>query len=462
MHTFNRELVTRLYRQILFREPDVGGLDHYTSRLEARELLPDQVEEALRSAPEFSSVLSPLVEEIETVYRTYLLRAPSPQEVGQAVENFRNALPSFAQSVQAIKAGKSRAYLGIRPLNLEMDITNQCNLRCIMCYFSDERIYKRKRVDISVEEFASIAGQLFPLCHKVSLSIGTEPLLHHHFDELVAITESHRVPRTYINTNGLLLNETLIEQMVKSRFHAMAISIDAATKETYERIRVGSRFEKIIDNIKAVNRAKERAKSDVPHLTFNFVLMKSNIEELPALVRMAKELQIEGIAAVHMVAYDNTNTEHESLERHKELCNRCLDFTREAAKECNVRVELPNNFELGPRRPLANTVTPTYFDLNTRVNKVVRSCCQFPWHFVGIDCDGNVVPCGWWYREPPMGNIKNDRFEDIWNNARYRNLRAEHMSGSLRKTCSTCPAAGVGNVSNTSAFTVKSPGLVVG
>jgi radical SAM protein with 4Fe4S-binding SPASM domain len=462
MHAFNRALVTRLYREILFREPDSGGLDHYTSQLEARQLLPDQVEETLRGSPEYVSVISPLLEEIESVYATYLLRAPTAQEVAQGVENFRNALPTFAQSVQAIKTGKCRAHLGIRPLNLEMDITNQCNLRCIMCYFSDERIYKRKRVDISVEDFGKIAGQLFPLCHKVSLSIGTEPLLHHHFDELLAITEAHRVPRTYINTNALLLNEALIDQMVQSRFHAMAISIDAATKETYERIRVGSNFDKVIANIKAVNRAKERAKSDVPHLTFNFVLMKSNIEELPALVRMAKELQIEGIAAVHMVAYDNTNTQHESLERHKELCNRWLDATREAAKECNVRVQLPDNFELGPRRPLTNSVTPTYFDLNTRVDKVVRSCCQFPWHFVGIDCEGNVVPCGWWYGEPSMGNIKTERFEDIWNNARYRTLRAEHMSGGLRKTCSTCPAAGVGNVSNTSAFTVKKPGLFVG
>ena len=38
MHVFNRELVTRLYREILFREPDPSGLDHYTSRLEGRKL----------------------------------------------------------------------------------------------------------------------------------------------------------------------------------------------------------------------------------------------------------------------------------------------------------------------------------------------------------------------------------------------------------------------------------------
>src|ERR1700731_2593048 len=132
MHAFNRALVTRLYREILFREPDSGGLDHYTSQLEARQLLPDQVEETLRGSPEYVSVISPLLEEIESVYATYLLRAPTAQEVAQGVENFRNALPTFAQSVQAIKTGKCRAHLGIRPLNLEMDITNQCNLRCIM------------------------------------------------------------------------------------------------------------------------------------------------------------------------------------------------------------------------------------------------------------------------------------------------------------------------------------------
>src|ERR1700730_17535608 len=106
MHAFNRGLVTRLYREILFREPDAGGLDHYTSQLEARQILPHQVEETLRSSPEYVSVISPLLEEIESVYTTYLFRAPTPQEVAQGVGNFRNALRTFEQSVQAIKTGK--------------------------------------------------------------------------------------------------------------------------------------------------------------------------------------------------------------------------------------------------------------------------------------------------------------------------------------------------------------------
>jgi radical SAM protein with 4Fe4S-binding SPASM domain len=457
MPTAPREVVRRLYEEVLFREADAAGLEHYTTQLGHGKLSALGLEETLRASHEYRLIIGPLVDEIEFVYTTFLLRAPTREEVSQSINDFRNVLGTFAESRDVIHRGEARRYLGIRPLNLEMDITNQCNLRCIMCYFSDERIYRRKREDISIEDFAAIASQVFPLCHKMSLSIATEPLIHRRFGELLAIAAKYRIPRVYMNTNGLLLSETIIHQMIESQFHAVAVSIDAATKETYERIRVGSHFDNVIANIQAVNRAKARLNSDVPHLTFNFVLMKSNIEELPALVRLAHGLKVEGIAAVHMVPYTNTNTHEESLERHKDLCNHMLDATRETAKQYNVHVALPNNFETGPRRPLPFAVTPTYFDLNTGVDKGPRSCCQFPWHFVGIDCYGNVVPCGWWYNEAPMGNIKSERFEDIWNNQRYQTLRFQHMSGLLRKTCATCPAAGVGGVNDRQAFSAKSP-----
>jgi radical SAM protein with 4Fe4S-binding SPASM domain len=460
MTASHRTLVGGLYRDILFREADGPGLEHYTAQLADGHFALHQVEEALRTSPEYTCIVQPLVQHIGAMYSTFLFREPTVEEVRRSLNGFRHQHTTFERGVQAIQSGESCIDLGIRPLNLEMDITNQCNLRCIMCYFSDERIYKRKREDISTEEFASIADQIFPLCHKVSLSIATEPLLHRQFGELLEIAAPYKVPRIYMNTNGLLFTAGIIDQLIASKFHAIAISIDAATKETYEQIRVGSHFEKVIANIHAINRAKERTGTNLPHLTFNFVLMRRNIEELPALVRLAHELQVEGIAAVHMVPYDNTNTLDESLQGHRDLCNRMLDEARAAASRHNVALSLPANFIECPHpAPQEAPLTPTYFDLNTAVDGVPRSCCQFPWHFVGIDCYGNVVPCGWWYNEPPMGNIKTERFDIIWNNERYRHLRAEHATGALRPTCATCPAAGVGAVTSDKAFQVKKPGL---
>nr|MDQ3024687.1 hypothetical protein [bacterium] len=76
---------------------------------------------------------------------------------------------------QAVRSGNFRHHLGIRPLMLEMDIVNQCNLRCVMCHFSSPEFSKKKKQEMSLENFRRITEQVFPLCARLSLSISTEP-----------------------------------------------------------------------------------------------------------------------------------------------------------------------------------------------------------------------------------------------------------------------------------------------
>jgi radical SAM protein with 4Fe4S-binding SPASM domain len=291
------------------------------------------------------------------------------------------------------------------------------------------------------------------------LSFGTEPLLHRHFLDFLTILKQYE---TYamIYTNGMLLTEQLSEQIVRMNgLGTIAISMDGATKQTYERIRVGGKFDQVLANIAAFNRVKRRLGPAGPELSFIFVLMRSNITELPALIRLAHDLRVGSVGAVHMVpyAFEHTDTKAESLEQHKALCNRMLDEARAAAKKYKIRVTLPDNFAEAPAMSLVGKNNDGVFHLPVCEDEVRRTCCQFPWHWVGIDPRGYVNPCGWWYSEQPMGNIRTESFEDIWDNALYRALRAEHLSGALRATCQTCPAGGLGNVNNPNAFLVKKP-----
>jgi MoaA/NifB/PqqE/SkfB family radical SAM enzyme len=77
--------------------------------------------------------------------------------------------------------------------------------------------------------------------------------------------------------------------------HQLCISIDGATKETYESIRIGGKFDKLMSNIKALNAAKEDLSSRLPKIWFNITLMRSNIRELPHLVKLAHTLQVAGL-----------------------------------------------------------------------------------------------------------------------------------------------------------------------
>jgi radical SAM protein with 4Fe4S-binding SPASM domain len=324
-----------------------------------------------------------------------------------------------------------------------------------MCHFSLESVYKKRRQDISVEDFTKVAEEVFPLCELVSLSFNAEPLLHRKLGDLLLITRKYKIPHLYMTTNGLLINEQIIRDIINAGVNSLAISMDAATKQTYERIRVGSHFEKLISNIQAINNAKERLGSGTPHIQLNFVLMRSNITEFPAFVRLAHELRAKSVGAVHMVPFEGVNTEHESLHLDKALCNEMLSRASRLGKYYNVEMAIPPGFCDTTEKALV-TRNNSFYSLPVSVGENTRSGCLFPWHWVGIHPNGDVRPCGWWYDgEPAMGNIRLQSFEEIWNSECYERLRWEHLSGELRKTCRICPAAGLGNVNNQDAFSER-------
>lgn len=446
-----REL-SAIYREVLARPVDESSAASYRTRMALGLADAVTVRRELEESPECRTVLEPLRAEIDRIYRTYVLRAPEAGEVQDALDRFRTRFETLEEQQGAIHSGAARVHLGIRPLKLELDITSQCNLRCVMCYLALERFSKRERVDLSVADFELIADQIFPYCSHVSLSIGTEPLLNRHCEDMIEIARRYGVPWIYLNTNGLLLNEERIERILGSGLHGFAISIDAATAQTYERVRAGGRFERLMTNIRALNEAKRRHGSRFPVITFNFVMMRSNIHELPALVELAHELEVEGLAAMHMVPVEGLDRRTETLDTEPELCNRMLAGARERARAHDLEVSFPEPFALGGAlRPGLKAATPVGFQLNVE-HAPDTSRCKFPWVFVGIDPYGNVAPCGWWFTEPTMGNVLLEDFESIWNSEAYRELRREHVERHLRATCKACPAAGMGGVNDPRAF----------
>src|SRR6266403_5140041 len=111
---------------------------------------------------EYEQVLKPVVTEIKEVYHKFLFREATAKETLQHIQHFYEQLDTSEAKQLAARNGNIRTYLGIRPFKLEMDVVNQCNLRCIMCHFSSAEFSKRKKAELSMENFASIADQLFP------------------------------------------------------------------------------------------------------------------------------------------------------------------------------------------------------------------------------------------------------------------------------------------------------------
>src|SRR3954470_9048975 len=144
--------------------------------------------------------------------------------------------------------------LGMRHLVIRMDTINLCNLRCKMCYYSSD--YLRKKDEMDLDFFRKIAGQVFPKTRFLYLSCATEPLMNKRFAEIVRATGEYKVPFTSFCTNGLLLTPEVVQACIDSKISEIIFSIDGATKETYEEIRRGGKWERLLEKMELLKSMK--------------------------------------------------------------------------------------------------------------------------------------------------------------------------------------------------------------
>lgn len=390
-------------------------------------------------------------DQVRAVYRRFAQDPPSPADFARALDRVRHHAESSAQVRALAAAGRLHELIDARPFNLEMDLLNKCNLRCVMCMMSHRSVIEQPLERFPLVRFERLAEEVFWHVNALSFTYGTEPLLHPQFARFVEVAGRYRIPRVYAVTNGLLLTEDIARAAVTNGMHALTVSVDAARRETYERIRVGGDWEKLMHNLRMLQRIRREMGAKGPRLELAFVMMRSNIRELPAFVDLAASLGASSVSAIHMLPFELLNSVGESCSLVKETTNDMIRQARARARQHGLEFPSPPLFgESVGRDPGAAGVDR----FGLPVSSAVRAAghCPFPWHFVALDMHGDVIPCGWWQGGVAMGNIHKESFEAIWNNEAYQRLRAEHKRGELCPTCRRCPAAGVGSVDDASAF----------
>jgi radical SAM protein with 4Fe4S-binding SPASM domain len=394
-----------------------------------------------------------------------------------------------------------------RTLTLQLDLTNKCNLRCAMCHFADDNVFYAPRVEISAERFREFGSTVLPRVRKAMLSCGTEPLLAKAFVEALAITREYGVPQIEFTTNATRLDGEYLRAILDQRVDRIQISIDGVRRETYETVRVGSKYERVIGNVKRLTALKRALGADRPVVQFNLVLMRFNVEEAPAYVRMAHELGVEELDYRHVTLHPAMGADDQTLSRHKALSNLCLERAYALGDELGVRfVQRPAPFRLSPEeqaeyeRLSAEYAEPAFDDWRavptpafepfelapdptggaprTPMHRVGEhpdgvldslhsdfeggrelaakghANCPLPFEYATIRAEGDVYPCPFWAEEP-MGNIHRASFDEIWHSERYRALRRSLATGELGPSCRNCPTFGRGQVDDEAAFSER-------
>ena len=365
----------------------------------------------------------------------------------EAVKEFKRVLSDIPQKdepflynmiLNEVEIVEGRTFLESKPRGMGIALTNRCNIRCIMC-----NVWNNPW-DIPEETINEIM-ELIPYLQRIFWQ-GGEVFLSPYFNKLLEKISAYPNIRQDINTNGLLINKHWAKRLVRANANII-FSIDGVTKETYEHIRRGAKFQDLLKSIDILNEEMGE-KEDRTYVgnnkecstIINLVVMRSNYHELGGFIDFAKKY---GFGRLQITPVDIDNQENIFLHRDQEALvyiDKIMPEIFEKAKDYGICVSnwlpviknSPSSQKdiLPPEKTHATGHRQTNGSAAEIPNKIA---CYWPWQFLFIDWGGRVRPqC---FCPKPVGNIHHNAIEEIWNNEIIQSYRQKIFDNDCQKLC---------------------------
>jgi MoaA/NifB/PqqE/SkfB family radical SAM enzyme len=329
-----------------------------------------------------------------------------------------------------------------RPLEAFLEVSARCNLRCRMCPIVHDTRYRREsgRPALLTPEVFSRLRPIFPTLLRAYLYGLGEPLINPHLCRFIAELANAGVEACF-TTNATLIDEKKADEIARVGTRRVSISIDGSTRETYETIRRGARWEDLVRGLRTLADARERY--GTPELTVNFVAMSLNVHELPDMVGLLEQYDIRELNVEPLLAWDST-TELEAQYRQHSLgsldrgdAQTAIDSARSRAQEAGIHL---TSFFL---------VSEGSMDYKARVGRPEGKGevdCSEPWTTIFVTTKGEVRTCC--LNETNFGELRSSSIEEIWTGGDWADFRREHCHGPGTPIgCGFCIANGRSRIS---------------
>jgi len=323
-----------------------------------------------------------------------------------------------------------------RPTEVELGFNNRCNLLCVMCHQADG--IPRKEMPAAIAR--GVLERILPWALHLTPSDASEPLMND-LDEIVAVCKRHDV-QLLLYCNATLLDEATFRRIAPWT-HRIWFSIDSPHKQTFEALRVGSDFDAVLANIRAVMPLAAAARIEVG---FNAVVMEPNWSHMPQLVDLVAELGGTELSLQELLpnstGYDELKIEGRVADEAYGAMVEAVQL-RAAARGINVSLHLHQPFggEIRAAPPRMTSKAPLAEIRDMHMDSLGRmhpGWCQMAMNYLKVTPDGKVYPCCRGPEELELGNVLHQPFEEIWNGEKYRDFRRRMFSGDYPKVCSTC------------------------
>lgn len=322
---------------------------------------------------------------------------------------------------------EEKAVLLSHPRRVVLELTNACNLKCVMCG-RDEAEFNNRFFDLS---YLGKLDSVLEHAEEVTLFGWGEPTIHPKFVDFLKYINRFPV-RKYFVTNGTRLTK-LKNDIFDYKVDIMAVSLDGASALTNDRIRVGASFEKIIAGLSSIVEEKIKRKSSFPYINFVFTAMQSNLHELPGMIKLAAEIGLEEVKVVYLTVFSKSLL-HESLWNCRSEVKDIFNEAVQLSEALGIKIKLP------------------YLHGEDVADQKFHKDCFVGWRDIFLGSDGYVRPC----QSSAMRLFHYNRystFEEMWNSSEFQDFRSRvNAHDSMPEECRRCYQSSHANWNRKEAF----------
>jgi glycosyltransferase involved in cell wall biosynthesis/sulfatase maturation enzyme AslB (radical SAM superfamily)/predicted SAM-dependent methyltransferase len=346
--------------------------------------------------------------------------------IGEHPEVIQNFIKNYkaAESLDSSKPVMGKSVYDIDDLTFQInfDLTDGCNLNCIMCGNVPNKNFKTQQV-MDETVFHERFVKIFKYAKTFQFGCFFEPLMVPYFEKAVWAIKPELRPgiKGTIISNGMMLTQTKIEAIVDSDiFYKIRFSMDSVSEQLFEKIRSGAKLNKLLEHIKKLVAYRNLQNSN-SKVEINFTIMRQNIHELPQLILLAKELGIDSITTHKLAPDDIAFVDPDYFN----ILNKNISKAAELADK--------NGIEFSGQ---------VYYTKENYVatieNKIKKTCHHDNRKFLlfTIDCNGNIThQCK--MIDKKLGCLFNNNIEEILAGEQFKSLTWS-VKNPQPNICSNC------------------------
>lgn len=285
---------------------------------------------------------------------------------------------------------------GLDGILLQLEVTNACNHHC--CFCPNVSSHRRKTMmDYEfavriIKECAAFLGKNKQICFHMN----GEPLLYSRLPELVRLSKQLGYDYIFLTTNGSLATDDLLKQLLDAGLDSIKFSINAGTRETYQKIHGRDDFERAIHAVKYVARYRKETNRAVK-IFVSCVGIQENYQELTTLQALVQPYCDE-VVFYHPCSYAGQMPDLQWM--------RC-DLSKLPIKSFEITHEAP---------------------------------CSVLWNSINVTCEGYLsLCCSEANNRLIVEDLKNCSVQEAWLGEKMERIRWKHLNGDIADTpCCSC------------------------